>query len=381
MFTISHGNTISVVTAATHFNMYVSPTTDKAGEVKVVIGDLIAKYILDHGSPIGIGTNTLAGILLSAKLSLVVDQGRAFEIGTAVTLSMQFVLALGLKQKQIPLFSLSTIMLKQKIDQFGGIRAVSGFTKSLKSTTSSSSAGKQKKKPKERKEKKTFKSNEWEIFWSQALRHSVLLPTIKNSHGPDLLFIEEHFAVMFALKALLSKSKSSVQDIADEVQKCLKSPRDCGVKDQIVLFFLSTQLDENITRPMETSKALVLTHGWWGQKSSGSQLTVNSFFLSFPHPHFFLLKQFPQKLEETQLESAETKFEVPEDCEVVIPSNETLNQFFGNGQLDCMDHFFKNEAQQVQLELNHINIFHTSLIASELLFIFIYIYLFIYFFK
>lgn len=289
MFTISHGNTISVVTAATHFNMYVSPTTDKAGEVKVVIGDLIAKYILDHGSPIGIGTNTLAGILLSAKLSLVVDQGRAFEIGTAVTLSMQMVLALGLKQNQIPLFSLSAIMSKQKISQFGGIRAVSGFTKSLKTTTSSSSAGKQKKKPKERKEKKTFKSNEWEIFWSQALRHSVLLPTIKNSHGPDLLFIEEHFAVMFALKALLSKSKSSVQDIADEVQKCLKSPRDCGVKDQIVLFFLSTQLDENITRPMETSKALVLTHGWWGQKSSGSQLTVNSFSF-FPSSPFLSLK-------------------------------------------------------------------------------------------
>ena len=291
MFPISHGSTISAITAATHFNMYVSPTTDKAGEVKVVIGDLIVKYILDHGSPMGIEANTLAGILLSAKLSLVVDQGRAFEIGTAVTLSMQLVLALGLKQKQIPLFSLSTIMLKQKIDQFGGIRAVSGFTKSLKTTTTASSVGKQKKKLKERKEeKKTFKSNEWEIFWNQAPRHSVLLPTIKNSHGPDLLLIEEHFAVMFALKALLSKSKSSVQDIADEVQKCLKSPRDCGVKDQIVLFFLSTQLDENITRPMETSKALVLTHGWWGQKSSGSQLTVNlflSFLIFFPPFSFF----------------------------------------------------------------------------------------------
>ena len=286
MFTISHGSTISAITAATHFNMYVSPTTDKAGEVKVVIGDLIVKYILDHGSPMGIEANTLAGILLSAKLSLVVDQGRAFEIGTAVTLSMQFVLALGLKQKQIPLFSLSTIMLKQKINQFGGIRAVSGFTKSLKTTT----VGKQKKKHKERKEKKTFKSNEWEIFWNQAPRHSVLLPTIKNSHGPDLLLIEEHFAVMFALKALLSKSKSSVQDIADEVQKCLKSPRDCGVKDQIVLFFLSTQLDENITRPMETSKALVLTHGWWGQKSSGSQLTVNLFFFFLISPPFLSFK-------------------------------------------------------------------------------------------
>ena len=360
---------------------------DDAGEVRIVIGEWLTRFLQEKQSDIA--GHTLAGMLLNAKMSLALDQGRTFELGTALTLAARLKIACGKKLSEIPLLGLSKVIADSGVamEEFLGIRAVPGFT-TKKGEEEDGEKEKEKKKkkkktrvmaaaaaaPEEKKEKKkTFGVSEWPKFQEQAAPFAVLFPEIKNSHGPDLLLNVKQVWIHFALKALLSTGKSSVAHIAEEVEKCLVIPRSCeeGADTPLVLFFLSTQLDENIQEAMGTSDSLVLSPGVWGQTVKGTPLVVSRKTLNKQTTKKTNNKKHTlqnQHLTKKQRDSAHTKFEVPPGCEVVIPSLGALHKFFGEGQLKKLGEFFNTTTGHVQMQLNTVNAFHASLLSSESVF-------------